>query len=328
MITLTKSIICLMLGFIFSIIIGIFIIPFFKKCHIGQKVSKLINARHLKKEGTPTMGGIIFIFSTLFIMLILFLNNNISFSLNFLIIILIFILYAFLGFLDDYIKVRKQNNKGLSIIFKFLMQSLIAILFFTLFLLSGNNTVVNFYFFTLDLKFLYGILILFMLVGSSNAVNITDGLDGLAAGLCAICFLSYGIIAWNSPYIIGNEEIAIFCFTLVGSLLGFLTFNFYPAKIFMGDLGSLSLGATLAAISIILKSEISLIIIGFVFIIETLSSFIQIISIRYFHKKIFLKSPLHHHFEMLSFNESEIIKMFYCVGLICSLIALIYISFH
>ena len=164
-----------------------------------------------------------------------------------------------------------------------------------------------------------------MLVGSSNAVNITDGLDGLAAGLSAIAFLSYGIIAWNSPYIIGYEEIAIFSFVLVGALLGFLTFNFYPAKIFMGDLGSLSLGATLAAIAIILKSEMSLVIIGFVFIIETISSFLQIISIRYFHKKILLKSPLHHHFEMLSYKETDIIKMFYCAGLFISMVALIYL---
>lgn len=325
MLTLTKSILCIMLGFIVSIILGILIVPFFKKMHFGQKVSRLLNERHLKKEGTPTMGGVIFICSTLFILLCLFLNKNIYFSYNFLIIILVFLSYAFLGFIDDYLKIKKKNNGGLSILIKFFLQIVIALAFFSLFLISGNNTVVDFYLFSLDLKSLYGFLILFMLVGSSNAVNITDGLDGLAAGLCAIAFLSYGIIAWNSSYIIGYEEIAIFSFVLVGALLGFLTFNFYPAKIFMGDLGSLSLGATLAAIAIILKSEMSLVIIGFVFIIETISSFLQIISIRYFHKKIFLKSPLHHHFEMLSYKETDIIKIFYCVGLFISMIALVYL---
>ena len=202
------------------------------------------------------------------------------------------------------------------------------IFFFVLFLISGNNTVLNFYLFSIDLKYLYGLLILFMLVGGSNAVNITDGLDGLAAGLCTISFISYGIIAFNSPFILGYEEIGIFCFTLAGALIGFLFFNFYPAKIFMGDLGSLSLGATLASVSILLKCELSLVIIGLVFIIETLSSFIQIISIRYFNKKIFLKSPLHHHFEMLGFKETDIIKLFYLVSLVCSLITLIYILVH
>ena len=325
---LTKSILCLMMGFILSIILGIIIVPFFKKNHIGQKVSKKLNARHLLKEGTPTMGGFIFIISTLLIIVFLFLNKNIKFSYNFLIIIITFVFYGFLGFLDDFLKVKLHNNKGLSIILKFFLELIICIIFFLLFLINGNNTIVNFYLFTIDLKIFYGFLILFMVTGCANAVNITDGLDGLAAGLCTIAFISYGIIAFNSPYIIGNDEIAIFCFTLSGSLLGFLTFNFYPAKIFMGDLGSLALGGVLSAVAITLKNEISLVIIGLVFIIETLSSFIQIISIRYFHKKIFLKSPLHHHFEMLGYKETDIIKMFYAVGIFFSMIMIIYIIYH
>lgn len=325
---LTKTILCLILGFLSSLVLGFLIVPFFKKCHMYQSISKTISKRHLLKEGTPTMGGVIFIISTLFIIIFLFLNKNIHFNLNLFIILCVFILYALLGFIDDFLKIRFHNNKGLSIILKFFIQVIIGIFFFVLFLISGNNTVLNFYLFSIDLKYLYGLLILFMLVGSSNAVNITDGLDGLAAGLCTISFISYGIIAFNSPFILGYEEIGIFCFTLAGALVGFLFFNFYPAKIFMGDLGSLSLGATLASVSILLKCELSLVIIGLVFIIETLSSFIQIISIRYFNKKIFLKSPLHHHFEMLGFKETDIIKLFYLVSLVCSLITLIYILVH
>lgn len=325
---LTKTILCLILGFLSSLVLGFLIVPFFKKCHMYQSISKNISKRHLLKEGTVTMGGIIFIISTLLIIGFLVLNKNINFSLNLFIILFIFILYGFLGFIDDFLKIRFHNNKGLSIILKFFIQVIIGILFFILFLISGNNTVVNFYLFSIDLKYFYGLLILFMLVGSSNAVNITDGLDGLAAGVCVISFISYGIIAFNSPFILGYEEIGIFCFALAGSLIGFLFFNFYPAKIFMGDLGSLSLGASLAVVSILLKCELSLILIGFVFIIETLSSFIQIISIRYFNKKIFLKSPLHHHFEMLGFKETDIIKLFYLVSLICSLITLIYILIY
>ena len=325
---LTKTILCLILGFLSSLVLGFLVVPFFKKYHMYQSISKTISKRHLLKEGTPTMGGVIFIISTLFIIIFLFLNKNIHFNLNLFIILCVFILYAFRGFIDDLLKIRFHNNKGLSIILKFFIQVIIGIFFFVLFLISGNNTVLNFYLFSIDLKYLYGLLILFMLVGSSNAVNITDGLDGLAAGLCTISFISYGIIAFNSPFILGYEEIGIFCFTLSGALIGFLFFNFYPAKIFMGDLGSLSLGATLASVSILLKCELFLVIIGLVFIIETLSSFIQIISIRYFNKKIFLKSPLHHHFEMLGFKETDIIKLFYLVSLVCSLITLIYILVH
>ena len=269
------------------------------------------------------MGGLIFVLSTLFVLLCLFINKDLSFSYNFFIIILIFISYSLLGGIDDFIKIVFKNNNGLSILTKFTIQVVLALVFFYFFILVGNNTIIDLHFMQIDLRFLYGFFILFLLVGSSNAVNITDGLDGLCAGLCAISLITYGIIAWNSTYINGYQEIAIFCFILTGSLLGFLFYNFYPAKIFMGDLGSLALGATLAAIAIILKNELSLVLIGFVYIIETLSSLFQILSIKLFNKKIFKKSPLHHHFEELGFVESDIIKIFYTVGLLFSLIALI-----
>lgn len=328
MLILTKSIISLMLGFVIAIILGAIIIPLLRKLNATQNVSHMLNERHLKKQGTPTMGGFIFIISTLIIIILLFINKSIYLSGNFFIILFIFISYAILGFLDDALKVIWKNNKGLSILFKLSVQIFIALIFFLVFIVSGNNTIIDLSFISLDLKFLYGFLILFMLVGSSNAVNITDGLDGLCAGLCAISFMTYGIIAWNSSYIIGYTEIAIFCFTLAGSLIGFLFYNFYPAKIFMGDLGSLSLGATLAAIAIILKNELSLVLIGLVYIIETISSFLQIISIRVFNKKIFKKSPLHHHFEELGFPESDIIKIFYTIGLLFSLISLLLYVWH
>ncbi len=328
MLILTKSIISLILGFILSILSGAIIIFLLKKFNIKQNVSKMLNERHAKKQGTPTMGGLIFVLSTLFIILCLFINKDLEVTYNFFIIILIFISYAILGGLDDFIKIVFKNNKGLSVLTKFTIQVILAIIFFYFFILVGNNTIIDFHFFQIDLHFLYGFFILFLLVGTSNAVNITDGLDGLCAGLCAISFITYGIIAWNSSYIVGYQEIAIFCFILTGALIGFLFYNFYPAKIFMGDLGSLSLGATLASIAIILKNELSLILIGIVYIIETLSSLIQIISIKLFKKKIFKKSPLHHHFEELGFVESDIIKIFYTVGLLFSLIALIIYVWH
>jgi len=163
-----------------------------------------------------------------------------------------------------------------------------------------------------------------LLVGTTNAVNITDGLDGLCAGLSAISFLAYGIIAWNCSWLEGYQEIAIFSFVLVGALIGFLMFNSHPARVFMGDLGSLALGGALATMAILTRHELSLAIIGGVFLIEVLSSFIQIIAIRRFKRKVFLKAPLHHHFEELKWEETDIIKLFWTVGLILAMIAITY----
>lgn len=324
MLILSKSIISLMLGFIVSMILGFIIVPFLKRVNVSQSVSRHLNSRHLAKEGTPTMGGIIFVASVLIIFAFFIITGKVILNTNIFILLFVFIFYAIIGFVDDYLKMKKRNNGGLSILTKFFFQLVIATIFFALFIISGNNTKLEFMNLVIDLRFLYGFFILFLLVGSSNAVNITDGLDGLCAGLCAISFLTYGIIAWNRPYIIGNSEIAIFCFVLSGALIGFLFFNFYPAKVFMGDLGSLSLGALLASVSIVLKCELSLILIGFVYIIETLSSMFQIIAIKVFKRKLLLKSPLHHHFEELDFCESDIIKIFYTIGLFVSLIALLY----
>ena len=324
MLILTKSIICLILGFIISIVLGFFLVPLLKRINISQSVSRYLNERHLAKEGTPTMGGFIFIITVLLILVFFLLKGSIKLNANFIILIGIFLSYTALGFIDDYTKIRYKNNKGLSILSKFFIEIIIAVIFFAVFMINGNNTILNVFYFNIDLKYFYGFLILLMLVGTSNAVNITDGLDGLCAGISAISFVTFGIIAWNSNYIIGFEEIAIFCFVLAGALLGFLFFNFYPAKVFMGDLGSLALGGSLASVAILLKCEIALILIGAVFIVETLSSMLQIISIKLWNKKIFKKSPLHHHLEELDFCESDIIKIFYTISLGCNLIALIY----
>ena len=170
----------------------------------------------------------------------------------------------------------------------------------------------------------FGLFILFLLVGTSNAVNITDGLDGLCGGLSMIAFVAFGIITWNTTWMEGYQEVAIFCFVLVGALLGFLLFNSNPAKVFMGDLGSLSLGAAMATVAIITRHELSLALIGGVFVVETLSSMIQIIAIRKFHRKVFKMAPLHHHFEQLGYSETDIVKAFYVVGLILAMAAITY----
>ena len=166
--------------------------------------------------------------------------------------------------------------------------------------------------------------LLFILVASSNAVNLTDGLDGLAGGLSVIAFFAFGIISLGSTWIAGSEEIGIFCFILVGALLGFLVYNAYPAKVIMGDTGSLSLGATLAAVSIITNHEISLIVVAGVFVIETLTVLIQIFSVKMFHKRVFLMTPLHHHFEKLGWSETDIVRLFYVFGMLLGMGAVIY----
>ena len=326
MLILAKSVLGLMLGFVLSLVAAVILIPLLKKLHVGQSVSKLINERHLKKDGTPTIGGLIFIIPTILIMLILYLRGSIEFNSNLIILIFVFLAYGALGFIDDFLKVKYHNNDGLSIGVKFLLQTAIAVVFYIIYRNNGgdSNLVISSLGINVSLGWAFGLFILLVLVGTTNAVNISDGLDGLAGGLSVVAIMAYGVIAWGSKWISGYQEIAIFCFLLVGALVGFLVFNTHPARIFMGDLGSLALGGALASVAIVSRHEISLAIIGGVFVIETLSSLIQIISIRYFNKKVFLKAPLHHHFEEIGWNETDIIKLFWVVGFILAMAAITY----
>lgn len=326
MLILAKTAMAMMLGFILSIIAGLIIIPAVKKWNLGQHVSLTLGSRHLIKDGTPTFGGFIFIIPTLLALFFLYLYGSIEITSNLVIVIFVFLAYALLGFVDDYLKIKYKNNKGLSILFKLLMQTLIALVFFYIFIRNGGEPTIEISSlnFSINLGWVYGLFILFLLVGTSNAVNITDGLDGLAGGLSAIAFLAYGLIAWSTSWLAGYSEIAIFCFVLIGSLLGFLLFNVHPAKIFMGDTGSLALGGALASIAILTRHELSLAVIGGVFVVETLSSFIQIIAIKYFHHKVFLMAPLHHHFEKLGWEETDIVKLFWVIGLLLAMIMITY----
>ncbi len=326
MLILAKTALAMMLGFIFAIICGLIFIPFLKKINFRQHVSETIGERHQKKEGTPTMGGIIFIFPVLITLFLLYLRGSIEINHNLIIVLLVFLSYAVLGFIDDWLKVRYHNNQGLRISTKFLLQMLIALIFFYIFMKNGGEPVIDItsLHIAIPMGWTFGLFILFLLVGSSNAVNITDGLDGLCGGLSMIAFVALGIITWNTTWMEGYQEVAIFCFVLVGALLGFLLFNTHPARVFMGDLGSLSLGATMAAICIVTRHELSLAVIGGVFVIETLSSMIQIIAIRKFHRKVFKMAPLHHHFEQLGWQETDIVKMFYVVGLLLAMAAITY----
>jgi len=321
---LTKSVFVLMSSFILSMLLAMIIIPILKKAKAKQSLNEYLRDAHKSKSGTPTMGGLIFITSTLIIVILLLVIKKISLNYNLFIVLFTFIGYALIGFIDDYLIIKKNNNKGLSEIAKFLMQLVIAIVFFYLFMKAGNEPLLWIH--TLNLKldigWLYGLFILFVLVASSNAVNLTDGLDGLAGGLSLISFLTFGIISWNTGWLDGYQGLGLFCFALVGALLGFLVFNVKPAKVFMGDTGSLALGATLGSIAIITRHELLLVLIGIVFVIETLSCIIQRVYYKLTKKRIFLMTPIHHTFEKKGWEEQDIVKLFWIVGLLASLIAI------
>lgn len=322
MLLLTKAIVAIMMGFLMSAGLGLILVPCLKKLRVGQKISIFVGETHRKKEGTPTMGGLIFILPTIIATIALVLMGKVPYTSNLGIVLLVFLGYACIGFLDDFLSIRKGNNEGLTTYQKLFMQVLIAIGFFYIYMRSGGQTswVVGTLHIDIEMGWLYGLFILFVLVGASNAVNITDGLDGLAGGLSAIAFIAFSLIS----LMVGFEDIGMFSLILVGSIVGFLIYNTYPAKIFMGDTGSLALGGVMGAIAILTHRELTLLVVASVFVIETLSVIIQTISYQVFHKKIFLMTPLHHHFEKLGWKETDIVKLFWVCGLVLSMAGIIF----
>ena len=326
MIILTKVVLVMMISLILSIVTGIVLIPILKKMKAGQRLSEYLEERHKSKQGIPTMGGLIFIIPVIVVIIFMLLFGKIKFTTTLFIIIITFLFYAFIGFIDDFLIIKRKNNNGLSESCKFILQIIVAIIFFYLFMKSGNEPLlwIHTLGIKLDIGFLYGIIILLVLVSSSNAVNITDGLDGLAGSLSLIAFLTFGIISYNTGWLEGYEEVSLFCFSISGSLIGFLLFNLNPAKVFMGDTGSLALGATMGSIAILTRHEILLILIGIVFVIETLTCIIQRVYYKFTHKRLFLMTPIHHSFEKKGYSERDIVKLFCIVGILASMIAIIF----
>lgn len=326
MLVLAKAMLALMIGFILAIISGTIIIPLMKRKKVEQHQNIFLRGQHDNKSGTPTMGGFIFIIPTVITLIILLVTKRLVWSDNLFIILFVFLSYALIGYVDDKLIVKRGNNVGLTEMQKIFAQLVVALVTFYFFMKNGHEPQLYIYSLGIKIKmgWFYGLFILFILVASSNAVNITDGLDGLAGGLSLIVFLALGLITWNSSWVSGNVEIAIFCFILVGGILGFLFFNTYPAKIFMGDVGSLSLGATMAIIAVLTNHEITFIILALIFIVETLSCIIQMISIFVFHKKVLLMAPLHHHFEKVGYHERDIVKTFWVIGLILSMAGIMF----
>lgn len=314
----------IMISFLISLLLGSILIPILKKLKLNQQINKYLKDTHKLKNNTPTMGGIIFILSTIITLLILFIFKKLDMTYNFIIVVFVFISYGLIGLIDDSLIILRKDNKGLKANTKMNMQIVIAIIFFYLFMKADNEPLlwIHTIGFKLNIGWLYGLFILLVLTSSSNAVNLTDGLDGLATGLSIIAFLTFGLISYNTGWLDGYKEISLFCFALVGSLLGFLSYNHHPASIFMGDTGSLALGASLGSIAILTRHEILFLVIGFVFLIETVSVIIQVSFYKLTKKRVFLMTPLHHHFEKKGFKEETIVKLFWIIGLISSLLAI------
>ena len=301
--------------------IGPFFIPFLHRLKFGQAIREEGPQSHRKKSGTPTMGGIIFITSIVVILLVtVFFTQYATMSNELMMLLLTLVGFGVIGFIDDFIIVVRKNNEGLKPKQKMLAQLVLAAVFFYLFLISDYSTELSFFnLFSIELSWVYGLFILFWMVGFSNAVNLTDGLDGLCGGVSVITFGTFGMIAIAQQQI----GIALFCFAVVGALFGFLVFNLNPAKVFMGDTGSLALGASIAAVSILLKQELLLVIVGLVYVIETLSVIIQVAYYKRTQKRIFKMAPIHHHFELCGWSEWKVVTFLWAVALVCGVIGLL-----
>lgn len=287
-----------------------------KKKHIGQAIREDIVETHKKKQGTPTMGGVGIVLGALIGVLL----NYKYITYKIVITLLLILSFAIIGFIDDYKKMKYKNSKGLSASIRFTLEIILSII--ALILLHYNEKTMwilhlpNTYIY---LGPLFVFLVIFMIVGAPNAVNMSDGLDGLAGGLLVLAFLPFLLVALkNNEY-----SIAILISSFIGSNVGFLKYNGHPAQIFMGDVGSLANGAFIALIAFLLGTEYLLVISGFVFIVETLSVIIQVLVFKMTKKRVFKMAPLHHHFELLGMKEYQVVNMFYLIGFIMTFVAMV-----
>lgn len=309
----------ILMAFLVTVLLSPIFIPFLRRLKFGQSIREEGPQSHKKKSGTPTMGGIVIIVS-LIATTIIMINKYSEPTVEIYLLILVTFGYGLLGFLDDFIKIALKRNLGLTSLQKLIGQIVIAVIFYLIFKRHDFSTEISIPLtdFSFDLGWFYVVFIVFWLVGFSNAVNLTDGLDGLLSGTAAIAFGAFAILAWfQSQY-----DVAVFSVAAVGAVLGFLVFNAHPAKVFMGDTGSLALGGAIATVSILTKQEMLLLVIGGVFVIETLSVILQVISFKTTGKRIFKMSPLHHHYELSGWSEWRVVATFWTVGLLLAVLGI------
>lgn len=315
----------LLLAFAITVVLAIIIIPILKRLKVGQNERDDGPQSHIKKQGTPTMGGIIMLLSIIVCSIGGFLyykGNEPNVAKNLIPLVLVTAGFGIVGFVDDFIKLILKNTKGLKPAFKMLGLLLIAGGFaFYLVKILGIGTDIIIPFFKTSITFpmwLYIPFAIFVMLGTTNAVNLTDGIDGLATSISAIILTTLTVIA----IVLDIKEVVIFGSVLVGACLGFLIFNLHKAKVFMGDLGSLMLGGAISAISLYLKMPLLLVLIAIIPVIETLSVMIQVTAFKKTGKRVFKMTPLHHHFELSGWRENKIVSVFCIITLVVCVIGL------
>jgi len=307
--------IALIISFVLTAVVTPLLIPVLHRLKFGQTIKEIGPAWHEKKNGTPTMGGICFILISTVVALVVCSSPALKLA------IAAAFLFGVIGFADDFIKVYLKRNLGLNEKQKLIFQTLVSVVFLTLAVKLGyvsTEITIPFTKLTLNLSWFYIVFMTVFMIGFTNAVNLTDGLDGLAASVTTVVTLFFTVCA----ILVKNYDVSYLGASVTGALLGFLIYNYHPAKVFMGDTGSLFLGGVVSVIAILLKLELILILVGIIYVIEALSVIIQVAYFKKTKKRIFLMAPIHHHFEMKGLKEVQIVYMFSLVTLVCSAIAI------
>ena len=307
----------ILIAFSMSLLSGLLLYPlyirFMRKLKYGQSISEYSLKEDQEKKGTPTMGGVLFVLITIITTIIAY--PNFLHDKYVVMVLLMFFGYALIGFVDDFIIIVEKNNKGLPALMKFVLQVILAVTFYTIYREQLASVVrIPFIDYLIGNRNFYPVLIFFMFVGASNAVNITDGMDGLAGGTTFIAFIPFLILAYTK----GEWGVAVFIASLMGAIASFLRYNVMPAKIFMGDAGSLALGGALAAVSVVLKVEIAFVVIGGIFVYETICVMLQIGSVKLRKKRIFRYTPIHYSFRLRGIPEQKVVLLFWIAGVVCA----------
>lgn len=301
------------ISLVLSIVIGFVVFKLSKKFHLSQTILHYVD-KHAGKSGTPTMGGFTFIIASAIAVLI-FLGADFTYSLF---LIAIMLAYCILGFLDDFIKIKFHKNEGLKPYQKIIGQGSIAIIVAVFVYLNIGSTL-DLFGLKLNLGFFIIPFIIIFYLAVTNAVNLLDGLDGLASGVSGAYLLFFGVIL----ALLGYQSYALFSFALVGALIGFILFNCFPAKIFMGDTGSLALGGIIATLAVFSGLELILVVIGIMYVLTALSDILQVAYYKKTHKRIFKMAPLHHHFEQIGVHENRIVAVYIVITIVCGMGALV-----
>lgn len=315
----------LLTSFVVTIILGLIIVPILKKFKVGQIERDDGPESHLKKQGTPTMGGIIIMLGIIIVTIlayVYYMNTNMEIAKKLIPILCLTIGYGFIGFIDDFKKLVLKNTKGLKPSLKMLGLLIISVIY-VMYLIKGLNIGTDTYIPILKLYinipiYAYIPFAILVILGTTNAVNLTDGIDGLSSSVCTIIITCLTIIAM----MFGIKEIVIFGAIVIGAVLGFLIFNIHPAKVFMGDTGSLFLGGVISGISLYLKMPLILIVIAIIPVIETVSVIIQVVYYKKTGKRVFKMAPIHHHLELSDWRENQVVMLFSVITLAVSIIGL------